>query len=277
MVIKAGLRLVIYAALLVAMMALLQDQLLYHPDNPPRAALLEDARRSGLTPWPDAGDYRGLRVEPATAPRATVVLFHGNAGHAGHRDWFAAIALRHGLRVILAEYPGYGSRPGKIGEASLVGDALDTLALARRTFPGPLLVAGESLGCGVAAAAAGQVAGDIAGILLITPWDRLVHVARHHYPWLPVDWLLRDRYESDRHLAGMRQPTALLIAENDHIVPAAFGRALFEGLQAPKRLWQIPGADHNDWLHYMADADWQALWRFLLPGAPHQNGAADAP
>ena len=33
--------------------------------------------------------------------------------------------------------------------------------------------------------------------LMITPWDRLQQVASYHYPWLPVRWLLRDRYDRD--------------------------------------------------------------------------------
>ena len=70
----------------------------------------------------------------------------GNAGHAGHRADYAARLTALGQRVLLAENPGYGSRPGQPGEAALVADAAATLAAARRQFPGPLLVAGDSLG-----------------------------------------------------------------------------------------------------------------------------------
>jgi hypothetical protein len=158
-------------ALVVAMLllwgsfAMIQDDLLYFPDNPPRPALLAEAARDGLQPWPDATDYRGFLREPAGPARATLLLFHGNAGHAGHRAAYAATLTGLGLRVILAEYPGYGSRPGKPGEATLLADASATLAAARRQFPGPLVLAGESLGAAVAAGAAGQ--DDI--LLLITP------------------------------------------------------------------------------------------------------------
>lgn len=78
-------------------------------------------------------------------------------------------AANAGLRVILAEYPGYGPRPGQPGEAALVRDAAETLARVREQFPGPLLVAGESLGAGVAAAVAKNSPDDLSGLLLITP------------------------------------------------------------------------------------------------------------
>lgn len=239
---------------------MIQDDLLYFPDNPPRPALLAEAARNGLQPWPDVADYRGLLREPAGPARATVLLFHGNAGHAGHRADYATMLAGLGLRVILAEYPGYGSRPGKPGEAALLADASATLAAARRQFSGPLLVAGESLGAAVAAGAAGA---DEA-LLLITPWDRLDNVGRHHYPWLPVGWLLRDRYDSAARLSAHRGRCAVVIAEHDRIVPARFGQALYAGLAGPKQRWTVAGADHNDWLGRVDSTWWQAVVDYLL-------------
>lgn len=242
--------------------ALIQDDLLYFPDNPPRPALLAEAAGNGLRPWPDATDYRGLLREPPGPARATLLLFHGNAGHAGHRAAYADRLTALGLRVILAEYPGYGSRPGQPGEAALLADAAATAAAARRQFPGPLLLAGESLGAAVAAGAAGA---DEA-LVLITPWDRLEHVGRHHYPWLPVGWLLRDHYDSAARLTAHRGRCAVVIAERDRIVPAAFGEALYTGLTGPKQLWTVAGADHNDWLGQVDTAWWRELVDYLLGG-----------
>lgn len=255
-----------YALVFVAFvggLAMFQDSQLYFPDNPPLATVVAEARREGLAPWPSADDYRGLLREPQGSARATLVLFHGNAGHAGHRGWYAEALNRHGLRVILAEYPGYGPREGKLGEAALVADAVGTLAMVRRQFPGPLLLGGESLGAAVAAAGSGAT--DIAALLLITPWDKLKNVAGHHYPWLPVGWLLQDRYDSVDNLASYQGRVAVVVAERDSIVPAKFGRALFDSLAAPKCLWTIPSADHNDWPLRVDDAWWAEVMRFLLP------------
>ena len=171
---------------------------------------------------------------------------------------------RLGVRVILAEYPGYGSREGELGEASLVPDARETVALVRRQFPGPLILAGESLGAGVAAAAAKDA--DVDALLLITPWDTLKNVAGHHYPWLPVGWMLRDRYDSAGNLAAYRGRVAVVVAEQDSIVPAKFGRALFANLPEPKRLWTIPDAEHNDWQGHVDAAWWESVLGFLYGG-----------
>jgi uncharacterized protein len=259
-----GLRMVLYALLFFGALALFQDRLLYFPDTPPLATVLAEAKRDGLAPWPAAGDYRSLLREPAGPARATIVLFHGNAGNAGHRSWYAEALTRLGLRVILAEYPAYGPRAGRLGEASLVADAAQTVTLARQRFAGPLLLAGESLGAGVAAALAGGPA-RIDGLLLITPWDTLENVARHHYPWAPVGWLLRDRYDSVANLATYQGRVLVAVAERDSIVPARFGTGLYAALTGTKRLVMMPGADHNDWPERVDAAWWRDAVDFLLP------------
>ena len=145
-----------------------------------------------------------------------------------------------------------------------MADAEQSLALAHRHYGAPLLVIGESLGAGVAAAASARQREAIAGLLLITPWDRLENVAAHHYPWLPVKWLLRDRYDSTSHLKSFGRPIVLAIAEHDSIVPARFGNALYETLAMPKQLKVIKGAEHNDWVERIDAAWWRAAIEFLL-------------
>src|SRR5262249_37176034 len=198
-------------------------------------------------PWPSAQEFRGLVAEPAAPARGTAIVFHGNAGHVGHRAFYANALTPLGLRVILAEYPGYGPRPGKPGQARLVEHAEAIVVLAHRQYGGPLLPIGESLGSAVAAAAGARQQELISGLVLITPWDRLANVGSHHYPWLPVKWMLRDDYDSQAQLAHFGQPVVVAVAERDSIVPAQFGTALHAGLGGPKKLVVIDGSDHNDW------------------------------
>ena len=253
-------------AIFVAGLVVFQDRLLYFPTRAP----LSDVTAS-LAAWPDPQDFRGLLAEPghedhAAGRRGTAVVFHGNAGHAGHRLHYARALTDLGLRVILAEYPGYGARAGTPGEQALVADAQRTISLAAERHGEPLLVVGESLGAAVAASAAARQAEQVAGLLLITPWDRLESVAGHHYPWLPVGWLLRDRYDTVENLRHFERPVVIVLADEDEIVPARLGRTLHEGLGRKSRLVTIPGAGHNDW-PTAVDATW---WRSTL--APLLNG-----
>jgi dienelactone hydrolase len=246
---------------------MIQDNLLYFPDKATQAEVVTDL----LAPWPSPDDFRGLVAEPAGAARATAIIFHGNAGHAGHREYYARMLTRLGLRVILAEYPGYGPRGGALGEQSLVADARQSIDLARRRYGAPLLLIGESLGAGVAAAACapqgGSAGAPVSALLLITPWDRLESIAAHHYPMLPVKLLLRDRYDSVANLAAFASRVTVVIAEHDSIVPARFGKTLHESLAAPRQLKVVRGADHNDWFGRVDEAWWRDTLDFLLGGA----------
>lgn len=254
------LRLAFAGLIVVAGLAMFQDRLLYFPDK----AALEDMVSEGLRPWPTPQDFRGLVAEPIGPVRGTAIVFHGNAGHAGHRAFYATALTPLGLRVILAEYPGYGPRDGAVGEQSLVADAEQTVALAHHRYGAPLLLIGESLGAGVVAAAGARHRDKTAALLLITPWDRLEHVAAHHYSWLPVKWLLRDRYDTVNHLASFDRPVLVAVAERDDIVPARFGVALYEALADPKRLMVLKAAGHNDWPARVDDTWWREAITLLL-------------
>lgn len=252
--------------------AALQDRLLYYPELATVSETLAATGVKNARAWPSKEQFRGVLAEPlgvvrGVADSGTAIVFHGNAGHAGNRGEYIEVLSRKGFRVVLAEYPGYGARPGALGEVSLVADAVETIAKVRRQFGDPVFLVGESLGAGVASAAAGQVVGSgesIAGLLLITPWDALANVAAHHYPWLPVRWLLKDRYASVANLAGFFGPTVVVLAADDRIVPARFGDALYGALSGRKMRFSVAGADHNDWIVGVDDAWWQEVMKALL-------------
>ncbi len=261
--IKLLLRTLLLIATMLGALYFLQDRLLHYPEPIEHPAALALARELRLGPWPDAGETRGwLRESPRTT-RGTIVLFHGNGGHALHRGWFADEMETHGYRTLLAEYPGYGHRSGAKDEASMAADATATLNALRQQFAGPLFVAGESLGAGVAAAALAHASQGVDGVLLITPWNNLIGVASHYYPPALVRLMLRDRYDSVANLRGFKGPKLVLVAGQDSIIPAELGRALYAELEPRKKLLEIPDADHNDWLNRMRPDKWREMLDFL--------------
>jgi pimeloyl-ACP methyl ester carboxylesterase len=200
-------------------------------------------------------DYQGLiAAGDAPAPNGTIVLFHGNGGTAADRGFYFKPFMEFGFRVILAEYPKYGGRPGKVGEKPFVAAGLETVRLAFEQYKEPLYLMGESLGCGVAAAVAKQTSAPIAGIILITPWDTLASVAKSMFPFLPVKLVLTDKYDSIENLQAFKNNISVIGAERDEILPIKHAVSLYNALpEGRKRMWIIKGAGHNDWpLH--ADA-----------------------
>lgn len=232
-----------------------QRDLMYLPERLTEAEALRRAAREGLEAWRNgAGEIIGWRPVREAEGGDVMLLFHGNAGNALHRGYFVQM-FGSRMTVVLLEYPGYGSRKGRPSEADFVRAAGAALRQLRGERPGRIFLGGESLGTGVACRLAGEHPDEVAGVFLATPFSRLVDVARHHYPYLPVGWFLRDRYESRRHLQAYAGPVAFLLAGRDEVVPEALGRRLHDAYSGPKRLWVQPDRSHNT-MDYAPESPW---------------------
>ncbi len=241
----------------------LQERMLYYPG--PEIPNPEEMAAGGIEFWPKGGsDYLGfIFAAGKTDATCTVVVLHGNAGTAADRTFYGDMLLPLGCRVILAEYPGYGRRPGKLSEESFVADARRILALAADLYPGPIYLLGESLGAGVAASAAKDHLPRIDGLVLITPWDSLQAVAKTKFPFLPVKLLLRDKYDSTENLINFPRGVAVVAALRDEIIPLKHAVSLYASLRGHKKMWQIKGAGHNDWPLVVDKNLWREVFLFL--------------
>ena len=97
----------------------LQNRLLYFPSS----ATIEGIAVEGLQPWPDAAAFRGLLAEPRRPRRESPPWCSTATPDTPATVWPTRALPRLGVRVILAEYPGYGPRDGSPGEETLVDDA----------------------------------------------------------------------------------------------------------------------------------------------------------
>lgn len=237
-----------------------QDRLLYIPS----AAGPGEAERFGLMPWPEGDSYLGfVSRDPPAQPIGTFLVWHGNAGSALDRAYFTRALETRGYRVVLLEYPGYGARTGKLGEASFVADAKRATALAAERFGGPLYVLGESMGCAMATAVAADSELRIEGVVLITPWANLPDLAQSTYPFLPAKWLTRDRYDNIQNLQSYDGPVAVALVERDEVVPHRFARRLYESVRSPKRQWVFQNAGHNSWPTSPTERWWDEMVEFV--------------
>jgi pimeloyl-ACP methyl ester carboxylesterase len=105
----------------------------------------------------------------------------------------------------------------------------------------------------------------VAGVILVAPFDSLTNVARHHYPFLPVRWMLRHPFDSVGRASAITAPLLCLVAERDEIVPVVHSKRLYDAWKGPKRWVELRGAGHNSTDE--APAFWQAIREFLVE--PH--------
>jgi hypothetical protein len=225
--------------------ACLQRQMIYHPPifTPQRADQM--AQSANLERWTNStGGFIGLkRPSPGQPADGQVLIVYGNAscaaGCAHYADDIQGVAP---FDVFILEYPGYADRSGSPSQSSLFQAADEAFQLLATNEPVYLL--GESLGSGVAAYLAGTHPGKVAGMILISPYNRLTDVAQEHMPIFPACLLLVDRFPAEDYLRNYHGHVGVVVDGQDNVVPEKFGLRLFNGYAGPKRLWEFPQGGH---------------------------------
>ena len=224
---------------------------MYFPDGAvPDAELAGVPEMSPVRLTTDDGLTLLAWYRPATAEDLpTLVYFHGNAGHIGHRGAKVRPYLAAGFGVLLVSWRGYGGNPGSPSEAGLYHDgraALDFLARAG-VPPSRIALYGESLGAGVAVQMASErPERPVGAVLLESAYTSMAAVAAHHYWYLPARYLVRDRFDSLAKIGRIGAPLFIVHGERDRIIPVAMARALFAAAAEPKEARFFPAAGHND-------------------------------
>lgn len=221
------------------LMYLAQDSLIFHPQALTEAQRAQIASRPGIeSVFMQAAD--GTRLHAWHVKGDPMVLYFG--GNAEEVSWMLDHAARRtpGVGWLLVDYRGYGSSGGSPSEKALTDDALrwyDRFA-GKKTY-----VFGRSLGSGVAVQVA--AARPLAGVILVAPFDSLVEVGKRHYPFLPVDLLLRHRFDSVSAAPRITAPLLCIVATDDEIIPAAHAKRLYDAWGGEKRWVGLEGAGHN--------------------------------
>jgi len=174
----------------------------------------------------------------------TLLVFHGNGGHRGHRLGWLESLRSLGLGICVIDYRGYGGSDGSPSEEGLYRDAEAALGWLKSRQSGSIVYFGESLGGGVATELALRF--PPAAMILQSAFTSAVDIGQQAYPFLPVRLLMKDRYDNIQKIQQVSTPILMIHGGADSIVPVENGRALFNAVGDPKEWYEIPVAGHND-------------------------------
>jgi len=223
----------------------------------------------------DGTKLNGWFVPYPNAKRA-ILYCHGNAEQVGDRADLVA-RLRDALEasVFIFDYRGYGRSAGRPDEAGCIADgraAQKWLADKMGIRPDQVVLMGRSLGGGVAVALAAENGAQ--ALILENTFPSAVAVAGRHFAWLPVRWLMKNRYDSLNRIQHYTGPLFQSHGNIDTLIPFAMGRRLFDTSPSTnKQFLEIAGRGHNDpW----PDSYYVQLRKFLDRVATESRGTAES-
>lgn len=228
-----------------------QDRLVFLPTKQPLGPLPSDMT------W-----VQKIAIDRPEAPRLVafraivserapwVLVLHGNGGNIASHDRLERLRSWHrfGLNVLALDYRGYGESEGTPTEQGLYADASAAYGILRTREAVPperLFVYGHSLGTAVATDLSSHV--PSAGLILEGAFTSAVERGAELYPWLPVRWLLRSRFDSLGKIDKIGCPLLMLHGRADATIPIDHGRRLFGRAPEPKWFVELSGGHLDTW------------------------------
>ena len=244
---------VVYAAACTYMWATQLDHV-FEPElllqtTPDRLGMKFEELRIPVGSGADRGELQAWWI-PAGQPNAPTLLYlHGNYRNIGNNLEHTLRLHNLGFNVLLSDYRGYGkSSGGRPNEAKVYEDAeaaWQYLLKQRGVKPQQAFIYGHSLGGAIAIDLAMHHP-EAAGLIIESSFTSMVEMGKLAYPFLPVDWLLDQRFDALKKISRLKIPVLLIHGTWDKRVPVQMAQQLYAAAPQPKTLTLIEGGEHNN-------------------------------
>ena len=242
------LTLVFFYILLLIVVFFFQRNLLYHPsvDNYLKDQVVREPaeiEKVKITTT-DKIDLIGWFYNQDLEKFKTILFFHGNAGSLENRTYKLNHFKDLNVNFLIIAWRGFSGNKGKPNEIGLYEDAkaairwLGTKGIKEKN----IILYGESLGTGVAVEVAQNK--NYAGVILESPFTSMTNVGKKHYPFLPVRFLLKDKFESYKKIINISVPILIIHGKVDKIVPHVMGEEIYKLANKPKFFYSQEYGDH---------------------------------
>ena len=250
--IRGSIFLVLAYGVIVLMLMLLENMLVFRPSSakqfwadPPEGIVCEEMYLKTTD-----GTKIHARWFPKQGASGTVLLFHGNGGNLSHRrQIIVELQNTFDSSVLIFDYPGYGKSSGSPSEAGCYASAeaaYHWLTVEKKDPESSekVIFWGMSLGGGVAVEMASRH--PYRALCLNRTYTSLPDVGQGQYPWVPVKWLMRNRFDNLAKLPSLQGPIIFSHGKKDTLIPFHHAESLFAAAQDPKiSIWDADGDHHT--------------------------------
>jgi len=212
---------------------------------------------------------------PADLSTITILYCHGNAGNISDRLDTIQFLNRLGVNVAIFDYRGYGKSEGKTTEEGTYEDAsavrrflIEEMGISEEN----LVIMGRSLGGPIAARLAAL--SNPAALILESTFTSAVDLGSDMYPWLPVEWLLKFEYETQRYLKQVEAPTFMAHSVDDDVVPYQHGQNLYAMINHSKIFVDLIGS-HAEGFKETGTEYRESLQKFLEEHTPYRKNITE--
>ncbi len=196
----------------------------------------------------------GLWAANDEAGAPVALYLHGVRRDIGRSAWRIEQLRALGFSVLAIDYRGFGNSTDLLpSEAGVAEDASAAWRwLAEHHGDRDRFVVGHSLGGAVAVQLAASLADAPAplaphGVIVESTFTSIGElISTFRWGWLPVGMLITERFDSIAAVAKVKAPLLIVHGSEDSLVPARFGRQLYEHATGPKRFVLVEGATHSN-------------------------------
>ena len=240
--------LVSFYILLLIVVFLFQRNLLYHPsvnnylNNEGSGEPTEIEKVNIVTN--DEIELVGWFYEKNLNKFKTILFLHGNAGSLENRTYKLNQFKNLNLNFLIIAWRGFNGNEGKPNEKGLYEDGRSAIRWLKTKGVNEknIILYGESLGTGIAVEIAQNE--NYGGVILESPFTSMTNMGVKYYPFFPVRFLLRDKFESHKKISNVSIPLLIMHGKVDKIVPYEMGKKMYELANEPKFFYSQEYGDH---------------------------------
>lgn len=216
---------------------------------------------------------------PQPDPKAPVLLYlHGARWNLTGSSFRITRWRDMGFSVFAIDYRGFGQSSGELPtEANTYADAALAWEWLKAKVPeaSRRYIYGHSLGGAIAIDLAAKLPPtEAAGLITESTFTSVPDVvAASPYGWLPVGFLISQRFEALEKMRKVSLPKLIMHGTSDSVIPHSMSDTLFQAASEPKRLVKFEGATHSG-IVWAAPREYAEVVRAFVAGT--QRGDAQA-